>query len=116
MELAIRNGDYVSNGAAGLNCVQGQEALLQRVMFRLCAKRGTFPFWDTLGSRLWQLGQIPVSARQSAAKQYVTEALAEEPGLSVENVVLAQSGEIGVLTAELSYEGTRLSVTVELQM
>lgn len=116
MELAIRNGDYISDGAEGLRCVQGQEALLQRILFRLSAKRGTFPFWETLGSRLWQLGQIPVSARQSAAKQYVTEALAEERGLSVEDVILTQSGEHGVLTVELSYEGERLSVTVELQM
>ena len=116
MELTIRNGDYVSDGAAGLCRVQGREALLQRVLFRLCAKRGTFPFLETLGSRLWQLGQLPAFARQSAAKQYVTEALAEERGLSVEDVILTQTGEHGVLTVELSYEGERLSVTVDLQM
>lgn len=116
MELALRNGDYVSNGAAGLRRVQGTDALLQRVLFRLTAKRGAFPFWEELGSRLWQLGQLPASARQAAAKQYVAEALAEERGLSVENVSLSQGGERAALTAELSYEGERLSVTVELQM
>ena len=116
MELVLRNGDYVSDGTTGLRRVQGQEALLQRVLFRLCAKRGKFPFWETLGSRLWQLGQVPASARPAAAKQYVTEALAEERGLTVEDVVLVQNGETGILTAELSYEGERLSVTVELQM
>lgn len=116
MELVLRNGDYVSDGAAGLCYVQGREALLQRVLFRLSAKRGTFPFWETLGSRLWQLGQIPTSARQAAAKQYVAEALAEERGLSVEDVFLTQNGESAALTAELSYEGERLSVTMELRM
>lgn len=116
MELVLQNGDYVSDGTTGLRCARGQEALLQRVLFRLCAKRGRFPFWETLGSRLWQLGQIPASARPAAAKQYVTEALSEEKGLTVEDVVLTQNGEAGKLTVDLSYEGERLSVTVELQM
>lgn len=116
MELALRNGDYVPDGASGLHKVQGQDALLQRVLFRLTAKRGTFPFWDSLGSRLWQLGQQPVSERQAAAKQYVVEALEEEQGLQVERVTLTQNGETGILVAELSYEGERLSVTVELRM
>lgn len=116
MELVLRNGDYVSDGAAGVRCVQGQEAILQRVLFRLTAKRGTFPFWETMGSRLWQLGQISVSARQAAAKQYVAEALAEERGLSVEDVILTQKGESAALTAELSYGNERLSVTLDLRM
>lgn len=114
MELALQNGDYVSDGAAGLRRVGGQEALLQRVLFRLTARRGTFPFWESLGSRLWQLGQLPASARQSAAKQYVSEALAEETGLKVGAVALAQSGGRAALTAELTYEGKPLSVTMEL--
>lgn len=115
MELALRNGDYLSNGAAGLRRVQGKEALLQRVLFRLTAKRGSFPFWETLGSRLWQLGQLPPSARQAAAKQYVVEALEEERGLTVKDVSLTQEGDRAALTAELSYEGEVLSVTVEIQ-
>ena len=116
MELVIRNGDYVSDGASGLCCAKGQEALLQRVLFRLHARRGMFPFQETLGSRLWQLGRLPVSARQPAAKQYVAEALAEEQGLYVEQVDLVHDGKDGVLNIALSYEGESLSVTVELRM
>ena len=116
MELMIQNGDYVSDGVAGLCCAKGQVALFQRVLFRLRARRGMFPFLETLGSRLWQLGQLPVSARQSAAKQYVAEALSEERDLHVERVDLVQDGEGGVLNVELSYEGEPLSVTVELRM
>lgn len=116
MALMLRNGDYVSDGAAGLRRVQGQDALLQRVLFRLTARRGSFPFWETLGSRLWQLGQLPISARQTAAKQYVTEALAEETGVSVETVTLTESDSGAALLAELSYEGTLLPVTVEIRM
>jgi phage gp46-like protein len=116
MELALRNGDYVPDNAGGLRRVAGREALLQRVLFRLTARRGMFPFREDLGSRLWKLGQLSASTRQAAAKQYVVEALAEETELTVEEVTLAQQ-ETGVeLTVELSYEGETLSVTVELQI
>ena len=55
MELQLKHGDYVSDGAGGVRRVAGNEALLQRVLFRLTARRGTFPFWETLGSQLWKL-------------------------------------------------------------
>ena len=57
MTLKIQNGDYVTDGCGGLERVEGTQALLQRVLFRLKAHRGQFPFLETLGSRLWQLGQ-----------------------------------------------------------
>lgn len=117
MELQLKNGDYVPNGAGGLRRVTGREELLQRVLFKLTARRGRFPFWEALGSRLWQLGQVPAAQRQSAAKQYVAEALADESGLRVENVELAAENDgAAVLTAELSYEGERLSVTLDIQV
>ena len=59
MELELRNGDYAADGVGGLRRVRGREALLQRVLFRLTARRGAFPFWETLGSRLWALGTLP---------------------------------------------------------
>ena len=43
MELKLQNGDYVLDGAARLCRVEGAEALLQRVLFRLSARRGRFP-------------------------------------------------------------------------
>lgn len=52
MELELKNGDYLADGVGGLRRVGGREALLQRVLFRLTARRGGFPFWETLGSRL----------------------------------------------------------------
>ncbi len=115
MELALRDGDYVPNGVGGLRRVGGQEALLQRVLFRLTARRGMFPFWEELGSQLWQLGKIPAAERQAAAKQYVAAALAGEKGLTVERVELAPNADGGtVLTAELSYEGKELAVTLDI--
>lgn len=116
MALMFRNGDYVSDGAAGLSRVTGREALLQRVLFRLTARRGTFPFCGTLGSRLWQLGQLPAHARQTAARQYVTEALAEERSVSVESVTLTEKDGGATLFAQLSCAGELLPVTVEIRM
>ena len=117
MELALRNGDYLSDGAGGLRRVQGKEALLQRVLFRLTAKRGSFPFWEDLGSRLWQLGRLSASQRQSAAAQYVAEALEDEKAISVESVELA-SPEDGVaqLRVTLTYEGEPLAVALDIRV
>ena len=115
MELELRNGDYVADGVGGLRRVGGREALLQRVLFRLTARRGSFPFREDLGSRLWELGRVSAPERRSAARQYVAEALAEEP-VTVENVTLDQgpSGAAAV-TAALRYEGEDLPVTVEVR-
>lgn len=68
MGLSLRNGDYVPDGTGGLRRTEGREALLEQVLFRLTARRGTFPFLPELGSRLWQLGQLPAARRQSAAE------------------------------------------------
>lgn len=57
MELRLEQGDYVPNGAGGFQRLEGAEALLQRVLFRLTARRGQFPFLPELGSRLYQLGR-----------------------------------------------------------
>lgn len=48
MGLCLRNGDYVPDGRGGLRQAEGQEALLERVLFRLTARRGTFPFLPEL--------------------------------------------------------------------
>lgn len=111
MELKLKDGDYVPDGAGGLCRLEGREALLQRVLFRLTAKRGAFPFWENLGSRLWALGRVPAPERQAAARQYVTEALSEEP-VTVEEVTLEreEDGTVSV-TARLRYEGESLPVT-----
>jgi len=116
MALMLRNGDYVSDGTTGLCRVTGREALLQSVLFRLTARRGVFPFGETLGSRLWQLGQLPAHTRDTAARQYVAEALAEERGVSVEFVTLTERDGGATLFVQLSCAGESLPVTVKVQM
>ena len=116
MELKLHDGDYVPDGVGGLRAAHGQEALLQRVLYRLTARRGQFPFCETLGSRLWQLGRLPAAQRQSAAKQFVAEALAEED-VQVRTVTLTQNGDATAdLKAELDWQGQQLEVTLPVQM
>ena len=116
MELQMRNGDYVSDCAGCLRSVSGNEALLQRVIFRLTARRGSFPFAEELGSRLWQLGKIPAAKRLSAAKQYVAEALAAEKNLEIDSVSLTENDGMAVLKVGLISGGEKLMISLDVQM
>ncbi len=112
MELWLRDGDYVRDDRGGLVRLEGAEALLQRVLFRLCARRGGFPLLPDLGSELYRLSGESGGGRLSAARQYVAQALREEK-VSVEDVTLTDSGG-GRVAAEvrLVCEGERLSLRV----
>ena len=114
MELKLRSGDYVPDGVGGLLRVEGREALLQRALFRLTARRGAFPFLPELGSRLWQLGKVPPAQRQAAAAQYAAEAL-EGEALAVESAVMGPGAE-GALALRVNcvWQGEPLRVTVEM--
>ena len=113
--LQIRNGDYVPDGRGGLHRAQGREDLLERVLFRLTARRGQFPFLEDLGSSLWRLGRVGTAGRQAAAEQYVAEALADEEGLTVEAVTLTQEENMARVMVELTYQGEDLTVTLEVR-
>ena len=114
MELRLRNGDYVPDGVGGLLRAEGREALLQRVLFKLTARRGAFPFLPELGSRLHQLGKVPPAQRQAAAAQYAAEAL-EGEALSVESAALARGAEGSMaLTVNCLWRGEPLPVTIEI--
>lgn len=115
MELKLENGDYVPDGVGGLRRVQGQEALVQRVLYKLTARRGQFPFLEDLGSRLWKLGQVTPAKREAAAQEYVAEALTDEPDLRVRDVALTWGPSAAELTVELSYGGETLTVSAQIQ-
>lgn len=113
-ELKIRNGDYQRKNGT-LAVVDGTEGLLQRVLFKLTARRGMFPFQETLGSQLWQLSRVAPSQRQAAATQYVAEALQDEP-LTVENVeIRTRADGVLELTAALQSGDQVLSAVVEIR-
>ena len=60
MALLLKDRDYALNEAGELATVTGAEALLGEVLFRLTARRESFPFLPELGSRLYLLrGEKP---------------------------------------------------------
>ena len=52
MELKIKDRDYVSDGAGALVRASGREELLERVLYKLSVRRGSFPLAPELGSEL----------------------------------------------------------------
>ncbi len=111
MELKLERGDYCPDGLGGMTRLDGVEAVLQRVHFRLVGRRGSFPLMPTMGSQLYRVLREKPSARQGAAETYVREALAEEAEVTVEAVSLDYDGEICTVTVEFRYGGTQLTVT-----
>ena len=75
MENLLRDGDYVPDGFGGFVRLQGQEALLQRALFKMNVRRGSFPFLPQMGSRFHDLGKEKPETRNLAARQYAAEAL-----------------------------------------
>ena len=110
MALLLKDGDYVADERGGLRTVEGAQDLLQRVLFRLQARRGSSPFLPELGSRLYLLPREKPGDRQALARQYVAEALAGEGELTVTGVGLSDGGTLRVY---LEWHGQTLAVTVE---
>ena len=109
MMMCLREGDYIPDGGGGFQSVSGKEELLQRILFKLTARRGGFYFLPSLGSRLYRLPQEKPSARAALAKQYVEEALADEVGLEVQEVHWEETN--GALTVYLSWREETFSVS-----
>ena len=78
MELFLDRGDYLPDGKGGFVRATGGKELLQRVLFKLTARRGSFPLIPELGSRLYLLPREKKSRWAVLGGQYVAEALADE--------------------------------------
>ena len=80
--------------------------------FILRCRRGKFPLIPDLGSRLYLL---PFEKRQnveSAALQYITEALEKENEVAVRAVSAAYEGDKIILRVTLSYRGTNAQISL----
>ncbi len=114
MELKIRERDYVSDGAGGLVRVSGAAELLERVLFKLSVRRGSYALIPELGSRLHLLWRETPERRASAAKKYVAEALADEEELTVSGVTLREQGDLLELETALRCGGEDTTVRVTI--
>lgn len=113
MSLRLRDGDYVSAESGDFVHCNESEEILERVLFKLTARRGQFPLLPELGSLLYRLPQEKPSARGALAKQYVEQALADEEELAVERVDWDEN--TALLTAQLRWQGERLPVPLRLE-
>ncbi|MBQ1242726.1 MAG: hypothetical protein IIX99_05955 [Oscillospiraceae bacterium] len=113
METVLQNGDYIYDESGTPRCVEGTQELLNRVLFKLGVRRGSFPFYPELGSDLYKLGREKPSARALAARRYAAEALAGED-VNVEDALVVR-GEDGALnvTLTLSRGGESFRVNVK---
>lgn len=114
MALLLKDGDYVADERGGLRTVEGAQDLLQRVLFRLQVRRGSFPFLPELGSRLYLLPREKPGVRQALARQCAAEALrGEDVEVAEVTVEEEHGGRLRVLVS-LEWEGARLEAAVTL--
>ena len=55
MSLLLKDRDYAVDGNGGVAVARDGDELVGEVLFRLTARRGSFPFLPELGSRMYQL-------------------------------------------------------------
>jgi len=97
----LREGDYCPEAGGTFARVSGAEALLERVLFKLRVRRGSFPLMPDLGSRLYLLPRAKSSARAALGASYAAEALAGE--------------EVAVTRTEWEEESRRFTVFLQWQ-
>ena len=71
-----------------------------------------FPPLPGLGSQLYRLAGAQPARRGALARQYVTEALAEEESLLVDDVILSGTGTLQV---RLTWRGETLRLDMDVQ-
>ncbi|MBE6957047.1 MAG: hypothetical protein E7450_06305 [Ruminococcaceae bacterium] len=113
-EWSMKDGDLVPDGAGGFVRLQGEAAVLQRVLFKLMARRGALPFLPELGSELHLLYREKPSARPSLCASYVAQAL-EGEDVTVTDVEYAEEGDVGQVTVHLNWQGKDSVVTARLE-
>ena len=113
MALLLRGGDYVPDEMGGLRTVEGAEEVLQRVLFQLQARRGSFPFLPELGSRLYLLPREKPGAGGPRPGQSAGGPPGKETGGEAPGVTPAPAGA-GALEVQvsLSWKGEPLAVSL----
>ncbi len=105
MALKIADGKYVLTDRGDPVSVRGDDEVLERVLFKLKVRRNSFLPMPNLGSRLYLLPKEKKANIENAARQYITEALAEETDISVADVTAEYKKEGIWLHLMISYGG-----------
>ena len=112
-ELQMINGDYIPNGAGDFRRLEGSQALIQRLLFKLTARRGALPFLPETGSLLYTLAREKKSARQALCVKYVHQAL-EGEDVTVTQVTYREENQSAQVQVSLEWQGKPLEVTANL--
>lgn len=115
MSLLLKDRDYTADDNGGVTVARDSEELIGEVLFRLTARRGSFPFLPKLGSRMHQLRREKPSAWDSLAQQYAVEALADLPEVVVTGAQVSQEGDRLAVAVKLLWQGVSLWVTAQLE-
>ena len=116
MDIQLTDGRYAASPLGGFRTVRGAQELGQRIVMKLTARRGGFAVLPDYGSRLPLLLRAKASERNTTARQLVAEALADEPGLTLDSLELGEpdaSGALGVALTFL-YEDSLISVSTKV--
>lgn len=111
--LILREGDYVPDGKGGFRSAHGAEEVLERILWKLTVRRGSFPFLPELGSDLALLSRASAKERETLAEQYARQALADE-AVTLRACHLRYEDEGAFLTLFMDWEGQELTATVEV--
>ena len=114
MALQVVDGDYVMNARGGVETVSGRDELLQRIKYKLTARRGAFPLMPALGSRLWMLRSLKPSERRGAAEVFIREALENENEIRLENVVVTATDENIRVEISFAHSGGTIEMTLRV--
>lgn len=113
MSLLLRNRDYARDGNGGVTVVSGGEALLNEALFRLTARRGSFPFLPRLGSRMGELRREKPSDWDALARQFAVEALDGLEDVTVIGVRVRRDQDALLVMTDLLWQGEALTVQWE---
>ena len=113
MEIKLNEGRYVTSSGV-LEEVSGYEELAQRIMMKLTAHRGKFWPKPDYGSKLYMLinGERP-SNRENAVRQYVAEALSDEPEVELKELSIKNTAS-DAISIHLTFTCTGGSFSVEI--
>ncbi len=115
MSLLLTNRDYAADGSGGVAVIRDGEELLGEVLFRLTARRGSFPFLPRLGSRMDRLRRAKPADWENLARQYAVEALDGLDGVTVAGARVSRERDGLWVTVELLWQGDQLAVTARLE-
>ena len=114
MELKLVNGDYVRREIGVFESTYGIDELMERVKFKLTARKGGLVLMPDMGSELYKITGVKKSQRASMAEMYITDAVSDEPDVSVKNVSVSEKGDTLEVCAEFEYTGGEFAVSIDI--